>query len=422
MRTATYGAFSDLVHRAARSGQLPINGTFELTHRCPLVCAHCLNNLPMGDTAARDLELTREEHYRLLDELADAGCLWLLYTGGEIFARRDFLDIYTHAKQKGFLITLFTNGTLITPRVADHLVRWRPWSIEITMYGRTRETYERLTGVPGSFDKCMRGIDLLLERGLPLSLKTVAVSINQHELWDMQRFADDRGLEFKFDASMNPRIDCSHAPLSVRLTPEEVVGLDLQDPKRMNEWELFAEKNFKPANPPERQDELYYCGGGVDSFSIDPYGRMSICIISQKDKFDLRTGSVREGWEGFLRNVRRKKITRPTKCTECELKTMCSMCPAMAELENGDPEAPVDFLCRVAHLRAYAFGLPFGRHGDCEYCEGGAGYDEMMQTVARLKQLRPGERPSLKRRMLPIVQQVESGGCSTGGCAGCGAH
>ena len=121
MKTATYGAFSDQIHRAAVSRQLPLDGTFEMTHRCPLTCAHCYNNLPMGDTAARDRELTRDEHYRLLDELVEAGCMWLLYTGGEIFARRDFLDIYTRARQNGFLITLFTNGTLITPRVADHL-------------------------------------------------------------------------------------------------------------------------------------------------------------------------------------------------------------------------------------------------------------------------------------------------------------
>ncbi len=417
MRRSATGSIALAVSR-----QLPLNGTFEMTHRCPLTCAHCYNNLPMGDTAARERELTRDEHYRLLDELVEAGCLWLLYTGGEIFARRDFLEIYTRARQNGFIVTLFTNGTLITPRVADYLAACRPFAIEITLYGRTRETYERLTGVPGSFDKCMRGIDLLLERGLPLALKTVAVSINKHEVWDMQSFADDLGVDFKFDSMMNPRIDCSQSPLAVRLTPEEIVAFDLEDPRRMNEWELFAENNFKPANPPERQDELYYCGGGIDSFAIDPYGRLSICVLSQKDKFDLRSGSLRDGWEGFLRGVRRKKITRPTKCTDCELKTMCSMCPANGELENGDPEAPVDFLCRVAHLRAHAFGLPFARHGDCEYCEGGVGYEEMMQAAARLKLLTRGSKQPLRRSVLPMLQQPTEGGCSSGGCQGCSSH
>lgn len=422
MNTETYGVFSDRIHRAALPPQLPLNGAIEVTYRCPLTCSHCYNNLPMADTAARRRELTRDEHYRILDELAEAGCLWLLYTGGEIFARPDFLDIYTYARRNGFLITLFTNGTLITPRIADQLAAFRPFGVEITLYGHTRATYEALTGVPGSFDRCRRGVDLLLERGLPLALKTVAVSINRHEVWDMQRFADECGVEFKFDAMMNPRIDCSQSPLAVRLTPEEVVAFDLEDPKRMDEWEIFASKYFKPANPPEHRDEIYHCGGGISSFAIDPYGGLSICNLSHQDKFDLRSGSLREGWDVFLRGVRRKKITRPTKCTDCELKSMCGMCPANGELENGDPEAPVDFLCRVAHLRAYAFELAFSDHGACEYCPGGAGHADMMRTAARLKQLPRGARQPLQRRMLPLVAEASGGGCSAGGCQGCGSH
>ncbi|MHC4545942.1 MAG: radical SAM protein, partial [Planctomycetota bacterium] len=152
------------------------------------------------------------EHCRILDEITAAGCLWLLYTGGEIFARKDFLDIYTYAKQKGLIVSLFTNGTLITPKVADYLVRWRPFGIEITLYGRTRETYERVTGIPGSYERCMQGIKLLMERELPLKLKTMAITINKHEIWEMKRYVEeDLGLEFKFDAMINPRIDCSQS-------------------------------------------------------------------------------------------------------------------------------------------------------------------------------------------------------------------
>ena len=402
-----------------------MNGTIEVTRRCPLTCAHCYNNLPMADCDAQGRELTYAEHCRILDELADAGCLFLLFTGGEIFARRDFLDIYTYAKTKGFLITLFTNGTLITPKLADYLARWRPFSIEITLYGHTKATYERLTGIPGSYEKCIRGIHLLLERGLPLKLKTVAVTINKHEVWDMQRFAEEElGVEFKFDSLMSPRIDCSQSPLAVRLNPEECVAFDVQDPKRMDEWKLFAERYFRPANPPERGDEVYHCGGGVSSFAIDPYGGMSICVLSQVDKFDLRTGHVREAWAGFLRRVRQKKVTRLTKCTACELKSMCGMCPANGELENGDPEALVDFLCRVAHLRAYTFGLPVAPHGDCEYCEGGQGYEDLMRSVASLKQMTPGRRivSTKNQALLPMLGASPGGECGSGGCASCSVH
>ncbi len=158
MQTAGYGELTGLVHERFHGKRAPLEVSIEVTRRCPLDCLHCYNSLPMSDHAARAAELTFEEHCRLLDELVEAGCLWLLYTGGEIFARKDFLEIYTEAKKRGFLITLFTNGTMINERIADYLAEYRPFAIEITLYGATRETYEALTQIPGSYDRCMKGI------------------------------------------------------------------------------------------------------------------------------------------------------------------------------------------------------------------------------------------------------------------------
>jgi radical SAM protein with 4Fe4S-binding SPASM domain len=423
METVAYGSFSDTLHRSVRAANVPLNGTIEVTRRCPLACGHCYNNLSMRDRKALAEELTTDEHRTLLDQMAEAGCLWLLYTGGEIFARRDFLDIYTHAKRNGFVVTLYTNGTMITPRTADYLAEWRPFALEITLYGRTRETYERLTGVAGSYDRCLRGIELALERGLPLSLKTVIVSVNKHEIWDMQRFAEELGVEFRFDGMMNPRLDCSQSPLAMRLTPEECVEFDLQDPDVEAEWRKFGEQFLGPVHTPDTSGQLYHCGGGVDSFSIDPYGQMSLCTFSQRDLYDLRSGSFREGWEQFLRGVRLKPSLRVTKCTACELKAMCGMCPANGELENGDPESPVDFLCRVAHLRAHAYGFSIPPHGDCEYCEGGSRHDELMRAVGSLQRNKPPVGTQTGRRtLLPMASasSASAGGCSTGGCSSCG--
>jgi radical SAM protein with 4Fe4S-binding SPASM domain len=385
MDKLNYGSFSASFQQRVGNTRLPISGTIELTRRCPLTCVHCYNNLPMTDADARAREMSTADHHRLLDQLSDAGCLWLLYTGGEILARRDFFDIYTYAKRKGFLVTLFTNGTMITEAVADKLAEWRPFAIEITLYGYTKETYERMTGIPGSHDRCMRGIRLLLERDLALSLKTVAVSHTRHELDDMRRFAeDDLGVEFKFDVEINPRLDCSQSPLNVRLSPEEAVALDLEHPRRRDEWVKYADELHTATMPPV--DEVYQCGGGVNSFSVDAYGRLSICVLSEAHKYDLRRGSFADGWNGFLLQQRLKKVSRPTKCVGCEMKSMCGMCPATAELENGDPETPVDYLCRVAHLRAMTIGIPIQPHGDCEYCEGGVGHAPLAESARRLRE------------------------------------
>jgi radical SAM protein with 4Fe4S-binding SPASM domain len=385
MDQLSYGEFSADLHQRQSGQRAPMQVAIEVTRRCPLECQHCYNNLPMGDQEARSREMTTEEHFRMLDELVDMGCFWLLYTGGEIFARKDFLEIYTYAKKKGFLITLFTNGTLITEKIADYLVEWPPFAIEITLYGRTRETYEALTQIPGSYDRCLRGIRLLRERGLPLKLKTVATSINKHEVTAMRQFAEEElGVEFKFDGQINPRIDCSQSPLAVRLTPEEVVALDMSAPRAVSEYRKLVRRDLENPAALAQIDTVYFCGGGMDSFAVNAYGEVGICIISQQETFSIREAGVRQVWEKSLLQLRNRKRTRVSKCIECMIQSLCGMCPANGELENGDRESPVDFLCHVAHLRATAIGVEVPAHGQCEFCASGDRHEEVLESARRI--------------------------------------
>ena len=407
MESVSYAELSRRLHGRLLAGRIPLEATFEVSRRCPLVCQHCYNNLPMNDHAARRRELSLDEYQRIFDEIAEAGTLWVLFTGGEIFARRDFLDIYTEARRRGFIITLFTNGTLLTPRIADYLAEWRPFAIEITLYGHTRETYERLTRVPGSYDRCHQGIRLLLERRLPLKLKTVGTTITRDEIFAMRDFAESLGVPFKFDSMINPRVDCSQSPLEVRLTPEEVVELDLRDPRRMTAWRDLNDRYRTAAMSPYVSNTVYDCGGGVGSFAVNPYGEMSICVLSQVDTYDLRRGRFREGWEQFLRRVRLQTRTRPAKCTSCEIRLMCTSCAAVNELENGDKEAAVDFFCRTNHLRAYLLGLDLKPNPLCEYRPGSKRYEDIQTSVAALRaraQELGVELTFQSRRALPVLQ------------------
>jgi len=338
----------------------------------------------------------------------------MLFTGGEIFGRRDFPEIYKEAKKRGFLVTLFTNGTLITPALADMLAEYRPFEIEITLYGATRETYEALTQIPGSYDKCIRGIRLLLERRLPLKLKTVPTTINRHEVYEMKRMAEeDFGVEFKFDPLVNPRTDCSASPLEVRLTAEEAVALEYVDPARAADYKRLA-----ITSDPFTTDTVYSCGGGIKAFAIDPTGKISICVISQQETYDWRTGSFQDAWDNFLMRTRGKKKTRPTRCDQCRIRALCGMCPANGELETGDPESPVDFLCQVAHLRAYALGLDVPDHGDCPNCKGGASYAEMKSSAHNIAsgKIDVGAWRPRAKNLLPVLQSASG----LSGCNSCG--
>lgn len=414
MQTLNYVEFSRRISAKTAGRRVPLQGTIELTNRCPLNCTHCYNNLPMNDVAARNRELSTREYIDILDQLADAGCIWLCLSGGEIFARRDFFEIYEHAKNKGFIITLFTNGVLIDERIADKLAELRPFVIEITLYGRTEETYDALTRIPGGWKRAMRGIQLLLARDLPLKLKTVAVSVNKHEVYDMKSLADDLGVAFTFDAMMNPRIDCSSAPLSVRLTPAEAVELDLRDPARVAAYRGLGSERYT-AHASSEAAPLYECGGGSESWAIDPYGNLSICVISHKDEFNLRDYSFAEAWE-MLNGPRNKKATRPTKCTTCSMKPVCGMCPAQGELENDDPEAPVDFLCHTAHLRAAVMGFDIPAHGDCEYCPGGERHDVIVREAAEAQFAATQPMEISTTADAPVAAS-----CGTGSC-GCSAQ
>lgn len=349
-----YSEFHKRFYSKFYARRIPLTGTIEVTARCNLHCAHCYINLPVWDHQAKAKELSCQQFFHILDQISDAGCLWLLFTGGESFIRPDFIDIYTYAKKKGFIITLFTNGTTITSDIADYLAEWRPFSIEITLYGRTKETYESVTGVSGSYAKCIRGIELLLEKKLPLKLKSMIMTLNKNELWDIKAYAEELGVDFRFDTILNMRLDGDHSPGNFRITPEEIIALDLADEKRIKDFHAFFDK-FRGA-PPD-PEYLYQCGAGRRTFHIDPYGQLSTCLMVRYPSYEVLKGSFYEGWHDFIPEVLSQKWSQDTPCKTCKLYALCGQCPAYAQMEYDDPGKPVEYLCRVAHLRAEAFKL-----------------------------------------------------------------
>jgi radical SAM protein with 4Fe4S-binding SPASM domain len=340
-----YGEFSRRLHSRSLDSRIPVDGSFEITSLCNLKCVHCY----IQGTGSTN-ELTYPEICRILDQIAEEGCLWLLLTGGEPLVRPDFMDIYSYAKKKGIFITLFTNGTLVTPEIADFLAELPPFAVEISLYGMTPETYEKVTGVPGSFERCKRGIELLQERNLFLRLKSMVLTTNKHELRDMKRYAESIGAPFRFDCMVNARLDGSLDPVKYRLSPEEIVALDFIDDKQSQSWHDFYNRYHTVPD----SDFLFNCGAGVNSFHISPTGRLGICSVMNEPDYDLRQGSFHDGFYNAFPAVRARRYTKDTECRTCDMKGICLQCPAWGQLEHGDPEAKVDFLCQVTRLRVAA--------------------------------------------------------------------
>ena len=350
----TYGEFGARVLSTATDGRFPLWGTLEITERCNLRCLPCYIRQPLRDRETLKRELSTTELQDLLDQIVGAGCICLLFTGGEPLAREDFPRIYTYAKRLGLIPSLFTNATLLNDETVDLLAQLPPRMVEVTLYGRTQQVYEQVTGVPGSYARCMRGIELLMERGIPLGLKSIVISTNKHELWAMKAFAREMGLQFRFDPIMNPRLDGSCDPLRFRISPEEVLALDRLDEDRWNGIEQFTRAFFGPPPIPEA---LYTCAAGRFSFHVDPSGQLSVCLMAREPSYDVRSGSFQEGWHDFIPRVLSLKRKKTTPCQTCNLQDLCHQCPGYALLETGDAETPVDYLCRLTQLRAEALGL-----------------------------------------------------------------
>jgi radical SAM protein with 4Fe4S-binding SPASM domain len=333
----------------ARKIRLAYLGTIEMTPYCNLKCRHCY----VTQSKMEGHLLSSAELHRIIDEIAAEGCLWLLLTGGEPMLREDFLDIYTHSKKKGILTTVFTNGTLITPEIARYLHDLPPEKLEISIYGATQATYESVTGVPGSYERMMRGIDLLVEHDVDFELKTMLITLNKHEYWDMKKIAKDLGVKFRMDPILNPALDGSRQPCEFRLTPEEIIEIDTDDPERHADFEQWV-AHFD--GPPKVHDTIYTCGSGMGKFHIDGFGKLQMCTIAREPGYDLRQGSFREGWQEFLPEIRSRKITRPSLCRTCEYRNTCHICPGWAQLELGTlEEQPIEYLCEIARLRATRF-------------------------------------------------------------------
>jgi MoaA/NifB/PqqE/SkfB family radical SAM enzyme len=266
----------------------PLSCQWEITCRCNLRCVMCYTDCFNRPEKIRT-ELATPEILRIMDEIADAGCVELCLTGGEPLARPDFFRIYEHAKARGLLVTIFTNGTLITDEIADRLAALPPQRVEISLHGLRETTFEAITQGQGSFQRCRNAIQLLLDRGIPLLLKTTAMSLNRDEILETKTFVRGLGpLGYKLGERLRPALDGSDAPGRFALSDDELGDLERRDP------ELWAEACARGSSANTA------CDSGVRSFHIDAYGRLQLCSGNRRDGYDLRCGSFQEGFYRHL--------------------------------------------------------------------------------------------------------------------------
>jgi radical SAM protein with 4Fe4S-binding SPASM domain len=351
----------------------------EVTARCNFACRHCYINLPAGDTFAKKKELSLEDIREIVDEAVSLGALWCLITGGEPLLREDFFDIYLYIRQKGLLVSVFTNGSLVTAEHVKLFKKYPPRDVEVTVYGITRETYEQVTRKPGSFSAFRRGLGLLVENGVSVQLKSMALRSNLHEHEAIGRFCRERTREyFRFDPLLHLRYDGdaerNEEIKSERLSPGEIVSLERADSERHQVLKKVCDKLVGQNVSCRACDSLFQCGAGIGSCSISYDGLFRLCssLWHPDCIYDLKKGNFSDAWHDFVAHTRAMRSDRVdfiANCQCCPLVNLCMWCPAHAYLETGELDKPVRYFCEVAHARARGLEMEVSGKKQ-EVCEG----------------------------------------------------
>ena len=337
----------------------------EITARCNNNCRHCFINLPAGDIYAKKKEISGEEISRIADEAVSLGALWCVIGGGEPLLREDFSDIYLALKKKGLLVVVYTNANLITEKHIELFKKYPPRNFEVTVYGMTRETYEKVTRKPGSYDSFRRGLELLLKNGFKVRLKAMALRSNLSEMSRIAQFCRERTCDyFRFDPFLNLRYDGNKIRNreieSERLSPLEIIALEKSDKERYQIFQKKCEKIFKEGKSRAPSDLIFRCGVGSAGFDVSYDGLFRLCtsLWHPECLYDLRKGNLEDAWNQFVFKVLQMKSDKQEyrkTCSVCSLINICFWCPANAHLETGELDKPVDYFCRVAQEKAAQF-------------------------------------------------------------------
>ena len=324
--------------------RIPLSGSIDITSRCNLKCIHCYYS---SQTKNKQKELSTERWLSIIDEITDAGCLFLLISGGEPLLRNDFSTIYKHAKMNGILLTVFTNGTLITEETGNLFSEFPPQTVEISIYGATSETSDRITGTKGSLKKCLRGIEILLGCNIPVKIKTILMTENSHEFEAIKNIARDFRVPFRFDAAIFPRFNGDKTPLKLRVSPEFAISKEFSEQSMFKKYRDYLEqtRNFPVI------DSLYICSAGHTNFHIDTSGNLKPCLMTDNLSYNINNASFKTGWHEHISKILEKKAPEGYECNTCEKRSLCGFCPAFFLLENGSEYIRSEYLCIMGRER-----------------------------------------------------------------------
>ncbi len=344
-----------LYSKAAMRG-IPLMGVFELSPVCNFQCKMCYvrktpEQIKQEGKCVRDWKQWLE----LAKQCKAAGMLFLLLTGGEPFLYPHFKELYLELHKMGFIIYINSNGTLITQQTVDWLKKVAPARINLTLYGASPNTYERVCGDARGFERAANAVEMLKAAGITVVINASMIPENYQDLEGIIRFGKSRDLQVRVATYMFPPIRREQEQSDSRFAPEQAARLYLEKYRLMEDAEGFRKTCDYVLNDPEeddqsswgQEDEHMMCRAGRSSCWISWEGEMSACgLMPFPGKYPVFERPFYECWQELMRKVRNAQVL--SQCAGCKLKHVCRPCAAMLYAETGDVNCKAPYMCRTA--------------------------------------------------------------------------
>jgi mycofactocin radical SAM maturase len=275
-----------LADRFERGLDAPICLTWELTYACNLACVHCLSSSGRRDPR----ELTTDECKAVIDEFQRMQVFYVNIGGGEPTVRRDFWELVDYATAHDVGVKFSTNGSRITPEIAQRLATSDYVDVQISLDGATAEVNDAVRG-RGSFDTALAAMKNLNDAGFAdFKLSVVCTRHNISQLDDFKAIADRYGAQLRL-TRLRPSGRGADVWDELHLLPAQQ--------RELYEWlvahgedVLTGDSFFHLSAFGESLPGLNLCGAGRVVCLIDPVGDVYACPFAIHESF--LAGNVRD--------------------------------------------------------------------------------------------------------------------------------
>lgn len=345
------GTYIDVLLRHAAEQRIPVQGELELTTACNFKCAHCYVS---GMLNTEHREMNTDVACRIVDEVADAGCIWLLITGGEPLVHRGFRRVWKHAIGRGLRLSLFTNGSMLSDDVLAFLQDYPPEALEVSVYSLRRATFDAVTGTTGQHSKLMDLIPKLQQKAFGVVLKTPLLVLNYSEIPDIEEMASQYGFGFRMDAVIHPTVSGNRAPVEHRIPAESAADLAMRQAVIRDQLRCAYHDAVLPFD--DKTGSLP-CSAGIYSFQIAADLTVNSCSIFRKSFGYLGSEPFRNAWQRLCAFRSQPRGASAEECKECPLVPICVNCPGIAHLHGEEADFVDGYVCEYTKAIAQRAGL-----------------------------------------------------------------